>query len=119
MNESNLGARMYTKSLYEATFDSGKILCYPSCEVNVYLKEDSFTYAISIKQGVGLFWKLRVSEIRVNQGVAKQKWNPSDLGCFSSQCALEKKFFNAHASSYHSKPKFYYQLHSRYHLRIF
>ena len=60
---------MYTKSLNKATFGSGKNLCYPSCVLNVYLKEDSFTYAISIKQGVGLFWKLRVGEIRVNQGV--------------------------------------------------
>ena len=60
---------MYTKSLLNATSGSGKNLCYPSCVLNLCLKEDSFTYAISIKQGVGLFWKLRVSEIRVNQGV--------------------------------------------------
>ena len=52
-----------------AMFIQGATFIPESRVVNVCLKEDSFTYAISIKQGVGLFWKLRVSEIRVNQGV--------------------------------------------------
>ena len=60
---------MYTKSLLNATSGSGKNLCYPSCVVDLCLKEDSFTYVIRAKLRVGLFLKLYVSEIRVNEGV--------------------------------------------------
>lgn len=51
------GGRIYTKSLHKDTFGSGKNLCYPSCVVNLCLKEDSFTYAIRVKQGVGTVLK--------------------------------------------------------------
>ena len=41
----------YTKSLHNATFGSAKNSCYPICVVNIWLEEDSFIYALRVKQG--------------------------------------------------------------------
>ena len=47
----------YAEFLHNAIFGSGKKLCYANCNcvVDIWLSEDSFTYALYFMQGAGVF----------------------------------------------------------------
>ena len=61
-----------------------QILCYPDYVVNIWLKEDSFTYALCVIQGPCLFWNLMLVKFGLSSKLTFSRiWSPKINATFT------------------------------------